>query len=154
MQHLAGWGANVVRLVFSYNDLETDDNPARWKEEGFRQLDDVVQWGKRYGIYIILDMHIVPGGQTVAPYCAGGRNLIWTDAASQERFIALWTEIARRYRDRPEVAAYELMNEPTSKQKTPELLRGIDQRAITAIRTVDPDKIIVVGGDNWSNAEP
>jgi hypothetical protein len=42
------------------------------------------------------------------------------------------------------------MNEPGSEQKTSGLLRSIDQRAITAIRAVDPDKIIVVGGDKGS----
>jgi len=151
MQHLAQWGANTVRLAFSYSDLETDGNPAVWKEDGFKQLDEVVQWAKRYGIYVILDMHVIPGGQDPASYCAGGHDLFWTDPGAQERFIALWCEIARRYRDRPEVAAYELMNEPCSKQKTPEWLHSIDQRAITAIRAVAPDKIIVVGGDEWSN---
>ncbi|MCE0496688.1 MAG: glycoside hydrolase family 5 protein [Methylacidiphilales bacterium] len=153
MQHLAQWGANTVRLAFSYNDLETDDNPAVWKEDGFKQFDDVAQWAKRYGLYVILDMHVTPGGQSPQPYCAGGRNSLWTDASEQSRFIALWSEIARRYRNRPEVAAYELLNEPGSGQKTPELLHSIDQRAITAIRAVDPNKIIVVGGDVGSGPD-
>jgi hypothetical protein len=150
MQALAGWGANVVRLAFSYNDLETDNNPPVWKEDGFKDLDDVVQWGKRYGIHVILDMHVVPGGQSTQPYCAGGHNLLWTDTASQDHFITLWSELAKRYHGRPEVVAYELMNEPETKQPTPEALVNIDQRAITAIRAVDPDKIIVVGGDQGS----
>lgn len=150
MQNVAQWGANVVRLSFSYNDLETDDNPATWKPDGLKDLDEVVQWGKRYGVYVILDMHVAPGGQSTAPYCAGGHNRIWTDAACQERFVALWTEIARRYRDRPEVAAYELMNEPSTPHKMSDRLAAIDQRAINAIRAVDPDKVIVVGGDNGS----
>jgi len=150
MQNVARWGANVIRLSFSYNDLETDDNPAVWKEQGFEDLDEVVRWGRQYGIYVILDMHVVPGGQSDASYCAGGHNLIWTDAIAQERFIALWKEIARRYRDQPAVGAYELVNEPGSHQKTSDLLRGMDQRAIAAIRAVDPGKVIVVGGDNGS----
>jgi len=150
MQKLAQWGANTVRLAFSYNDLETDDHPPAWKEDGFKDLDEVTQWGKRYGIRVILDMHVVPGGQSTAHYCAGGHNLLWTDNFSQDRFVALWSEIARRYHGRTEVAAYELMNEPGSNQKTSKLLRSIDQRAMVAIRAVDPDKIIVVGGDNGS----
>ncbi len=154
MKRLAGWGANTVRLAFSYNDLETDDNPAVWKEDGFKDIDDVAQWAKRYGIFLILDMHVTPGGQSPQPYCAGGRNSLWTDATEQTRFVALWAEIARRYHDRPEVAAYELMNEPGSPQKkTPGLLRAIDQRAIDAIRAVDPGKVIVVGGDNGSGPQ-
>jgi hypothetical protein len=116
-------------------------------------MDEVLRWGKRYGIYIILDMHVVPGGQTHIRYCALGQNRIWTDPTSQDHFVALWHEIARRFHDRPEVAAYELLNEPTSPHKTPDLLRAIDQRAIAAIRSEDPAKIVVVGGDNWSNPD-
>jgi endoglucanase len=145
MQNVARWGANVIRLSFSYSDLPADDPAA------FKEFDDVVQWAQRCGVYVILDMHVVPGGQSFASYCAGGRNLIWTDAASQERFLSLWTQIARRYRNHPEVAAYELMNEPDSAQKTPQLLHQVCQRAIDAIRSVDPDKIIVVGGDKGYN---
>lgn len=153
MKSLGEWGANVVRLAFSYNDLETDNNPPAWKEDGFKDLDEVVQWGKRYGIHVILDMHITPGGQSAQPYCAGGKNLLWKDPASQQHFIDLWTEIARRYCHRPEVAAYELMNEPETNQPTPDKLVSIDQRAISAIRAVDPDKIIVVGGDHGSGPQ-
>jgi endoglucanase len=153
MQPLPGWGANVIRLAFSYNDLETDDNTPVWKEDGFKALDDVVQWGKKYGIYVILDMHVAPGGQSTQPYCAGGHNLIWTDAASQKRFIDLWTEIARRYHDRPEVAAYDLINEPDTTQDDPQLVVKLEGRAIDAIRAVDPDKIIAVGGNRGSGTE-
>jgi hypothetical protein len=152
MQHVAGWGANVVRLAFSYSDVETEADPPVWNEAGFAQLDEVVQWARRYGVYVILDMHVVPGGQSTQPYCARGRNLIWSDSKSQAHFLALWQEIARRYRDQPEVAAYELMNEPDSRQATPEMLQRLDQRAIDAIRRVDPDKIVVVGGDRGSSA--
>jgi hypothetical protein len=147
MQHVAERGANVVRLPFSYTDLETKSGSPVWKEDGFAQLDQVVQWARHSGVYVILDMHVVPGGQSTQPYCDGGRNLIWRDSSMQDRFLALWTEIARRYRDRPEVAAYELMNEPDSTQATPGLLRAVDLRAIAAIRRVDTGKIIVVGGD-------
>jgi hypothetical protein len=150
MRNVAQWGANVVRLSFSYDDLETDASPTQWKEDGFKDLDQVVQWGKKYGVYVMLDMHVVPGGQNTAAYVVGGQNLLWTDAGAQERFIGLWKELARRYRDRPEVAGYELVNEPATPMKHSELLRAIDQRAIDAIRAIDPDKMIVVGGDQGS----
>jgi endo-1,4-beta-mannosidase len=153
MRRLAEWGANTVRLPFSYSNLETDGNPTAWKEDGFQQIDEVVGWAKRYGLYVILDMHVIPGGQDPASYCAGGHNLVWKDPAAQERFLELWREITRRYRGEATVAAYELMNEPVTQQKTPELLTALDQRAITAIRAIDPDKALVVGGDHWSDPE-
>ena len=152
MQHLARWGANVIRLAFSYGDLETEDPAAALKEEGFAQIDEVLGWARRYGVYVILDMHVVPGGQSTLRYTDGGRNLLWKDAAAQDRFVALWTVLAQRYRDHPEVAAYDLLNEPDSTTAKPDALCRIAGRAIEAIRSVDHEKIIAVGGDRGSGA--
>lgn len=152
MRRQAAWGANVARLVFSYGDLEDKAHPGTWREDGFQQFDEVVQWARRHRQYVIFDMHVVPGGQDPAPYCDGGLNRMWADAACQKRFIDLWCEIARRYRNRPEVAAYELLNEPCSCRPKPDLLIALCRRTIAAIRAVDPDKVLVVPGDQWSNA--
>ncbi|HEX3000732.1 MAG TPA: glycoside hydrolase family 5 protein, partial [Armatimonadota bacterium] len=153
MRNMAGWGANFARLAFSAEMLENEERPGTWNEAGFRDLDAVVQWGRRYGVYVALDMHVIPGGQNTSHYTAGGKNQFWKDPACQERFLALWRELARRYKGHPEVAAYELMNEPETAGKiTPEELRALYQRTIAAIRAVDPDKIIVVPGDHYSGA--
>lgn len=152
MRRQAAWGANVARLAFSYGDLEDMAHPGTWREDGFAQFDEVMQWARRYHQYVILDMHVVPGGQDPAPYCDGGRNRVWHDETFRQRFIALWCEIARRYRGRPAVAAYELMNEPCTQDPQPDKLVALTRQAIDAIRAVDPDKVIVVSGDQWSNA--
>ncbi|MDR3710082.1 MAG: cellulase family glycosylhydrolase [Capsulimonadaceae bacterium] len=153
MKSQAQWGTNVARLAFTYSDLEDAAHPGTWREDGFRQFDDVIRWAKKYGIYVILDMHVAQGGQDPSLYEDGGGNKIWRDSSDQERFIALWREIARRYRDRPEVAAYELMNEPDTRQFNPSVLTALYERAIAAIRKVDPDKIVVMTGDHYSGAK-
>ena len=152
MRRQAEWGANVARLAFSYGDLEDKAHPGTWREDGFGQLDEAVRWAKKYNQYVILDMHVVPGGQSPAAYTDGGGNRVWKDGACQTRYVNLWCEIARRYRNRPEVAAYELMNEPVTQRPTPELLTNLGNRAIAAIREIDPGKVIVMPGDQWSNA--
>lgn len=152
MRAQADWGANVARLAFSYGDLEDQAHPGQWREDGFQQFDEVIQWAQRHQQYVILDLHVAAGGQDTAPYCDGGANRIWADAGCQQRFIALWCEIARRYRHRSEVAAYELLNEPCTCCPTPDRLVALCRRAVVAIRTVDPDKVIVMSGDQWSNA--
>lgn len=151
MRRQAAWGANVARLVFSYNDLQNEDGT--FKEDGFGKFDEVVQWARKYGQYVIFDMHVVPGGQSTQPYTAGGKNRVWTDPVSREHYLTLWKEIARRYRNRPEVAAYELMNEPNTVQGPPDRLLALYREVIPAIRAVDPAKIIVVCGDHGSDAD-
>jgi len=34
--------------------------------EGFRLLDRVVEWSQEAGLYVVIDMHCAPGGQTGA----------------------------------------------------------------------------------------
>jgi len=152
MRRQAGWGTNLVRLPVSYSDFVHPAEPGVWLKPGFSNLDRVLHWARKYHQYVIIDMHVVPGGQDGAPYCDGGANKVWSDAASQSCYLALWREMARRYRSHPEVAAYELLNEPDTGRPTPDALTELCQRVITAIREIDPNKIIVVPGDHWSHA--
>jgi len=148
MKQQAEWGTNVVRLPISYTDVANKDGS--WNEDNFAKLDEVVRWAKKHNQYVIIDMHVCVGGQTIAHYVEGGRNRIWTDAEAQRRHIDLWRELARRYRGEPVVAAYEMMNEPTTDTAGRKSLIDLNRRTVAAIREIDPDKIIVVSDDNWS----
>lgn len=151
MHKQAEWGANVVRLAMTYTDIANEDGS--WNEQRFAEVDEVVQWAKRYNQYVILDMHVAKGGQNTARYTDGGRNLLWHDEKLQELLCRQWTELARRYRNEPTVAAYEILNEPGTKPRDPSLVTALNRKVIQAIRSVDREKIIVVSGDDWSNAQ-
>ena len=47
------------------------------------QLDEVIQWARRYGVCEVLDVPFVLGGQSTLPCCAQGRNSIWSDVTAQ-----------------------------------------------------------------------
>ena len=153
MRRQAEWGANVLRLAFSYGDVEDPENPGMLREDGVKDVDEVLAWAEKYGQYVILDMHVCPGGQDPAHYCDKGRNLLWKDAACRARFLSLWRELAKRYRRNNALGAYELLNEPVTQKPEPSLLVDIQKAAVAEIRKVDPDKVIVATGDQWSNAK-
>lgn len=150
MRKQAEWGANVVRLAMTYTDIANKDGS--WNAERFAEVDEVVRWAKRHEQYVILDMHVAKGGQNNAHYTDGGRNLLWQDVKLQELLCRQWAELARRYRAEPAVAAYEILNEPGTEPRDPSLVVALNRKVIRAIRQVDPEKIIVVSGDDWSNA--
>ncbi len=151
MKQQADWGANVLRLTIRYTDIANEDGS--WNEERAAAVDEVVEWAGKHGQYVILDMHETPGGQTPIHYCVGGKNEVWKEKKFQEQFIELWRRLALRYRNNPAVGAYELMNEPRTVPPDPGLTADLQRRAIEAIRKVDPDKVIVVTGDEMSNYE-
>ena len=106
-------GCNSLRVPFNYKLLTPEDYPEIWLESGFALLDSVIAWSKQEGLYVILDMHAAPGGQTGTNIDdSAGHPWLFESAESQERAIAIWRKLAKRYRDEPTVIAYDLLNEP------------------------------------------
>jgi endoglucanase len=143
-------GFNHVRLPFSYRHFESDTQPGVFLEEGFRLLDRMIGWCRKHGLWVLLDLHSAPGCQASDwnAESAHGEVLLWDDWNCQERVVALWREIARRYRDDPTVMAYEVLNEPvTNFPNQVPVLNDFHKRCIAAIRESDLRHVIVLNGD-------
>ena len=136
------------------------------KENGeidFSRLDWVVEECGKRGMYVILDMHGCPGGQSMNHGTGEiGRNELYNNEQKLDMMERLWIEIAKRYKNSPIVAAYDIMNEPQNnagyfgerawQAESPEAVRltnSVYDRMIKAIRTVDKRHIITVEGV-WS----
>jgi glucan 1,3-beta-glucosidase len=137
-------GLNHVRVPFWYGLLEDDDKPGKYREDGWAWLDKAVDWSEKAGLYCILDMHGLPGGQSDADHAGEkDRNAFWTDPKLQERTIALWTAIARRYKGRSAIAAFDLMNEPMGAPDGKTLVAA-QAALLGAVRKVDPNRLVIV----------
>ena len=141
-QTLKSLGFNSVRFCLSY-DFFNDS-------KGFTLIDQNVTWAKKYGISLILDMHIPNGGeQTPDPNCGG--MALWTDASNQTNLIALWTSIANRYKNEPTIMGYDLVNEPVpvrlpteTAQQAVDKWKDLASRISTGIRSVDSNHILFI----------
>lgn len=159
---IAGCGANTIRLPFHYK-LFTDEDymGLTAAQDGFARIDRVVEWCRKHGLFLILDMHDAPGGQTGDNIDdSRGYPFLFDSEPSQELFCAIWKDIAAHYANEPVILGYELMNEPIAPyfDNVPELnakLEPLYKRAVAAIREADPNHIILLGGAQWnSNFEP
>ena len=110
-------GFNCVRVPFWYRNFMTEDGEWLTKDmnenPGFKRLDWLISVCEKYGIYVILDMHGAPGGQS-KNHCTGkaGRNELYEGEGKMDTGVALWGAIAQKYKDNKTVAAYDLLNEP------------------------------------------
>jgi aryl-phospho-beta-D-glucosidase BglC (GH1 family) len=141
-------GFNSIRVPLHYKFFETDD------AEGFTLLDHVVQWAHQENLYIIMDMHAAPGGQT-------GKNIddsdgypwLFSDSGAQDHTVAIWQRLARHYRNNPTVLGYDLLNEPIPNypglERFNASLEPFYKRLATAIRQVDNHHILIFGGAQW-----
>lgn len=151
-------GANTIRLPFNYKLFTEEDYMGlSSQQDGFKRIDDVVAWCKEAGLYLILDMHDCPGGQTGDNIDDGhGYPWLFESEPSQQLFCDIWRRIADRYKNEAIILGYELANEPIAhyfenKEELNQQLEPLYKRAVKAIREVDPYHIILLGGARWNS---
>jgi endoglucanase len=132
-------GFNSVRFYLNYGIFEDDNNPYHYKENGFRWLDANVAAARAQGIYLILNMHYPQGGFQ----STGGGDALWEEGQNQQRLIALWQEIARRYKDEQQIIGYGLVNEPVPTENIDQWQK-LAQGITTAIRQEDSHHILFI----------
>jgi aryl-phospho-beta-D-glucosidase BglC (GH1 family) len=147
-------GFNSVRVPFSYRLFVSDGDPQRLEGAGYALMDQVVKWCKEEGLYVILDMHGAPGGQTGDNIDdSWGYPFLFESSDSQDLTAKIWRKLALRYRNEPTVLGYDLLNEPIAHYfDTASLnpkLEPLYRKIVTEIRKVDRNHIIFLGGAQW-----
>ncbi len=158
IKKIAELGFNSVRPALNSRVFMTEDENPVFLEDGFRLIDSLVTWCNKYGIYVILDMHGAPGGQTGANIDDSPKDLpeLFIEQKYQDQLVSLWLKLVERYKDNPTVAAYDLLNEPLpvntgSAEKYKHLLIPVYQRLIDEIRKIDKKHMFTIEGFDWSN---
>jgi aryl-phospho-beta-D-glucosidase BglC (GH1 family) len=139
IKRIASWGFDHVRLPVDHCTLT--DVPGNYLESGFVHIDNAVEWCKRYGLGVIIDLHDAPGYHFLG---IPGGNTLFGSVENQDQLTDIWKTIATRYRDSGDHIRYELLNEVDS--QTPEEWNNLAERLIRTIRDVDTGHWIVVGG--------
>jgi endoglucanase len=145
---IAKQGFNTIRIPFHYRFFVPGN------DEGFALVDRVAGWAKEDGLYVILDMHCAPGGQTGANIDdSWGYPWLYEDEASQRQAMDIWKRIAEHYRNNPTVLGYDLLNEPIPTypklQQYNSKLEPIYKKLVSAVRSVDPNHVVILGGAQW-----
>jgi endoglucanase len=158
IKRIAELGFNSVRPALNARLFLTEGENPVFVEEGFQLIDSLITWCRKYKLYVILDMHAAPGGQTGANIDDSPNDVpeLFINEKSQDLLVKLWIKIAERYKDEPTVAAYDLLNEPLPENtgaasKYKHLLEPLYQRITAEIRKVDQKHMITLEGFNWSN---
>jgi len=147
-------GFNSVRIPFSFRLFVSDGTVSRLEGPGYELLDRVVDWCRSEGVYVILDMHAAPGGQTGDNIDdSWGYPFLFESRESQKLTVDLWRKLADRYRNQSTVIGYDLLNEPIAPYfDTASLntrLEPLYREIVKAIREVDRNHIVFLGGAQW-----
>jgi hypothetical protein len=143
---VAELGYNTVRVPINHRAIEDPARPGQLDPAGVAVLDRLFEWATEHEVYVVLDLHAAPGGQS-GLYTADPDDVsLWESADNRRRTVELWTGLAGRYGQERWLGGYDLLNEPfvfPTSQLT-DLYRDI----IAAIRTVDREGLIIAEG-NW-----
>lgn len=158
IQLIAKLGYNSVRPALNSRLFLSETGEPTGSEEGFLLLDNLIAWAKTNGVYVVIDMHGAPGGQTGQNIddSANDQPELFMNPKYQDQLVALWKAIAQRYKDEPAVAGYDLLNEPLPERtgaagKYKSDLEPLYKRLTKAIREVDAKHMIIVEGVDWAN---
>ena len=154
INQIKAWGFNAVRLPLHYEYFVNLRTPDVWNDQGFALLDDIISWCTVAGIYVILDLHAAPGGQSdnsgISDYDSTKPSL-WESRDNRSKTVRLWDKISERYKDEPWVAGYDLINEPNWDLPGGTLLRDLYVDLTRVIRANGDDHILFIEGNSYSN---
>ena len=149
-------GLNVVRVPFTYMNvyhhlsdegelLHPDEFTLR--EDPFERLDFALEMCKKYGLYLILDMHGAVGSQNGSDHSGDtSRTNLYADTALgeayREKTAELWALVAEHFAGESNVAGYDLLNEPTRASGATQW--DYYDVLYKAVREADPDHMIFI----------
>jgi hypothetical protein len=158
---IASWGFNSIRLPMHYNLFTEPGKPDVFYEKGFALVDQIISWCKEDNLYVILDLHAAPGGQSSGDICdyVSGQSSLWEDVSgskytseqNRKQTVALWKKFAERYADEETVGGYDLINETNWTIPGNALLYNLMKEITAAIRTADKNHLIFIEGNSYAN---
>ena len=143
IEYIASLGFDHVRVPVDYNVLE--DEEGNVKENGFGYLQSCLDWCKKYGLHMLIDLHECYGYSFDPLKKDMDRAKFFYDKALQDRFMNLWREIAKRFGQYSETVAFEPLNEVVL-ESVADAWNDILARFIALIREYSKDIWIVCGG--------
>ena len=118
------------------------------------KTDQVLQWAKKYGTKVVLDLHSPPGGEPSQGGYVAATGAIFTHPEAQRQFIGVWQTMARRYRGNNVIWGFDLLNEPVD-DGTAENCHDWQHLALLtseAIREIDPERTLIIEPPRWGGA--
>jgi endoglucanase len=145
-------GFNVVRVPVWWGNFYPIANVSNstWRSDAFTELDWLVNTAGSLGLYVIIDMHGVVGGQSNSDDTGQqNQNQYWTNGNDQGNTAYMWWQIANHFSGNPTVAGYDLINEPTGAPSNSAVISAYAS-LYSSVRSADPNHIIFIEG-TWGN---
>jgi endoglucanase len=131
-------GFDFVRIPIRWNAHAAESAPYIVDPAFFARVDQVTDWALARGLYVILDFHHY-------------EEMMSDPHGHRERYLAIWEQVAQRYRDYPPTVLFELLNEPNTALDV-SIWNDLLVEALDVVRATNPSRNVVVGPTQWNSA--
>lgn len=148
LDFMANHGFNFARSACDYRFWTRDFNYFEPVDSVIDSIEGHLKACQSRGIHFSLNMHRVPG------YCINRPDIekhnLWEDREAQDGFVFQWGYFAKRFKGvSPSDLSFDLVNEPPNIRQfgmTRESHSALIRRVVQEIRSIDPDRKIVIDG--------
>ncbi len=133
-------GFTAVRVPVKWTAHSQATAPYTIEPAFFARIDEVLNQALERRLAVVLDLHHF--------------DEIHDDPsdANFARLVGLWTQIARRYQNRPPALVFEPLNEPSLELTTARWSEKFPD-VLAAIRATNPTRAVLVGPGNWNQIQ-
>ena len=128
---------NSIRIPVCWSAHAMNEKPYTIDPNFFKRMDWVIFTAMQREVIVIVTMHHY--------------NELYKDPAGhKERYLAIWKQIAERYKDYPFVLVFEPLNEPHDNMTAGEWNKLLKE-VLAVIRQSNPNRTIVFGPANYND---
>ncbi len=135
-QKIAEAGFDTVRIPIRWSDYTGPAPEYRLHPDFVAIADNNIKWALSSGLNVVINIHHF-------------EEMMEQPGEQMERFRAIWDQLSLRYSKLPGNVWFEVLNEPTKNLKGKEM-RQAQALALATIRRDNPDRIVILGGEEWS----
>ena len=135
-ENIKSLGCDVIRLPINLEGMASAGPDYIIDPLFYYFMDEIIDWAEALNIYLLLDYHATS-------------SRVFEDANLEASLIAMWTQLAGRYKNRSDYILYEIINEPHDISDSK--WNGIQKNVLEAIRQVDTKHTIVVTPAGWGS---
>ncbi len=140
--NIKNMGFDHIRLGFDQIVLE--ESAFVYRERTIRLVENFVSLCQKHGLGIVLNLH-----KCIGNYCDIEEEVtLFESKELQDRFIGLWLELERRFKNNDGVI-FELLNEVRDIE--PKLWNDLAEKTVNSLRSVNKTRKIIIGSTCWNN---
>ena len=128
-------GFNSVRIPIRWSAHTEIDTPYTLDYSFLARVKHVIDEALKNNLTVVINIHHF-------------EEIFQNPEAQHDKFLSIWEQVSRIFKDYPESLVFEILNEPHD-NFTAELWNEYFPEAIEVIRRTNPDRTLIVGTAGW-----